>query len=107
LKDRGTVKESIALGQQFGKTPSAIVAMARRQKGLPDLQATDRDLALAEIPKSEMAKIASLGEFTPLQMVQRAQINSGQQLQGTDEQRTSISRTTVAGDGLRRYLATS
>jgi hypothetical protein len=77
-----------ALGQQFGKTPSAIVAMARRQKGLPDLQATDRDLALAEIPKAEMAKIASLGEFTPLQMVQRAQINSGQQLQGTDVERT-------------------
>ena len=77
-----------ALGQQFGKTPSAIVAMARRQKGLPDLQATDRDLALASIPKSEMAKIASLGEFTPLQMGLRAQINSGQQLQGSAKQRT-------------------
>ena len=77
-----------ALGQQFGKTPSAIVAMARRQQGMPDLQATDRDLALAAIPKSEMAKIASLGEFTPLQMGLRAQINSGQQLQGSAKQRT-------------------
>jgi hypothetical protein len=77
-----------ALGQQFGKTPSAIVAMARRQKGLPDLELTARDKALADIPPSNMAQIAALGDRTPFQMIQRAQINSGQTLQGTDEERT-------------------
>ena len=44
------------LGKQFGKTPSEIVAMARQQKGLPPLEATNRELALAEMDPGSTCK---------------------------------------------------
>jgi hypothetical protein len=76
------------LGRQFGKTPSEIVAMARQQKGLPALEATNRELALSEMNPAQRARMASLGDATPLQMGLRAQISSGQVLQGSAKQRT-------------------
>ena len=75
------------LGRQFGKTPSQIVAMARQQKGLPALEATDRELALAEMNPSQRVLMASLGDATPQQVAIRAQITSNQVLTGTAQQR--------------------
>ena len=76
------------LGRQFGKTPEEIVRMAREQKGLPPLEATERELALSEVPPAQRARIASLGQATPIQMAIRGQITSGQTLQGSAKQRT-------------------
>jgi hypothetical protein len=85
------------LGTQFGKTPSEIVAMARQQKGLPPLEATNRELALAEMDPGQRARMASLGDATPIQMAIRAQISSGQELKGTAQQRTiSVGQQMIA-----------
>ena len=87
----------VQLGRQFGKTPSEIIAMARQQKGLPPLEPNNTDMALAEMNPSQRARMASLGDATPIQMAIRGQITSGQELQGSAKQRTiSIGQQLIA-----------
>ena len=55
---------------------------------MPPLEPTATDRAIAQMPKADAAKIASLGQATPIQTAIRAQISSGQVLQGDAKQRT-------------------
>jgi hypothetical protein len=71
--------------------------MARQQKGLPQLEPDSREIALAEMNPSQRARMASLGDATPIQMAIRAQITSGQELQGSAKQRTiSVGQQMIA-----------
>jgi hypothetical protein len=71
--------------------------MARQQKGLPALDATNRELALSEMNPAQRARMASLGDATPFQMAQRAAINANQRLTGTGKQRSiSVGQQLIA-----------
>ena len=87
-KSSGRYSERIHyLGKRFGKTPGEIINLARAQKGLPPLDPTATDLALGQMDAAAKARIASLGDATPIQLGLRAQISSGQRLTGTAGQR--------------------
>ena len=85
----GRFSESVQyLSRQLGVSPSEIVTRARLQAGMPPLEPTSTDVATSQMSKGDSARIASLGSATPIQTAIRAQINSGQVLQGDAKQRT-------------------
>ena len=75
------------LGSRYGMTGKQIVDLARQQQGLPPLTPSRGDKALEMVSGPEMARIASL-DSSPVMLGLRAQINSGQVLQGNAKQRT-------------------
>tara|TARA_B100000530_G_scaffold77341_1_gene46376 strand:- start:6361 stop:8727 length:2367 start_codon:yes stop_codon:yes gene_type:complete len=75
------------LGRRFGLRPKEIVDLARSQQGLPPLQNSPIDDTMAALDTPTAAKIASI-ENPPVQLGLRAQINSGQNLTGSAQQRT-------------------
>ena len=75
------------LARRFGITPKEVVDLARDQAGLPKLENSPADDALAQIPKPLAARIASV-DSPPSQLALRAQITSGQTLTGTARERT-------------------
>jgi hypothetical protein len=75
------------LGSRYGMTGKQIVDLTRQQQGLPPLEPSREDKALEMVSGPEMAKIASL-DSSPITLGLRAQINSGQELQGNAQQRT-------------------
>ena len=75
------------LGSRYGMTQKQVVDLARAQQGLFPLNPTPQDKALEMVSGPEMAKIASL-DSSPITLGLRAQINSGQELQGNAKQRT-------------------
>ena len=76
------------LGQIHGKTPSDIRALARAQKGLPQLERTPIDMAFDKLDAVDYARIASLGDNTEIQQAIQAQIRAGEKLSGNAKQRT-------------------
>jgi hypothetical protein len=77
----------LAIGRRLSLRPKDVVDLARQQKGLPKLDNTPVDDALAMIDTPTSAKITALS-VPPLEMGLRAQIQSGQRLTGNAKVRT-------------------
>ena len=76
------------LGRRFSLTPEEVVNMARKQKGLEQVAPSPTQAQLNLISPAERARIASLDDQAPISLALRAQINSGQVVQGNAAQRT-------------------
>jgi hypothetical protein len=75
------------LSRRFGKSPEAIVRMARTTKGLEPSPVTPREASIAAIPETDQARLNSVTDPSTQSRL-RAQLRSGQALQGTPEQRS-------------------
>ena len=76
------------LGRAFSLTPEEVVNAARAQRGLAPLEPSPAEVNLRQIPPAERARITALDDEAPISLAIRAQINSGQVLNGNAKQRT-------------------
>ena len=76
------------LGRAFSLTPEEVVNHARAQRGLAPLEPSPAEVNLRQIPPAERARITALDDEAPISLAIRAQINSGQVLNGNAKQRT-------------------